>query len=349
MLKLIFSQPVENQEKIINNYSFALMRASIYLTVLLIVFSFKAKAQQSTEVTRPKFMVVGYTRNHLNLLDEVKQLPLDKITHLNIAFVNPDSTGQFKTPANLKKVTKLSHKKQVMVLLSIGGGAPPKYLSSFLTFDKRTGFISSLIALAVANNVDGIDVDLEGRMIDSNYESFVTDLGIALRAKKKLMTAAIATYYADRYSDKALAQFDFLNEMSYDKTGPWNPDRPGQHAPFDMAVSDIDYWTVKRGIVKAKLNLGLPFYGYGFGNGAPADISFKDLIATYPGAENSDEVTVAGGGRIYYNGVTTIKRKTTLALKNAGGVMIWQLLQDADAGKSLVNAIDEEIRLRSQQ
>jgi GH18 family chitinase len=110
-----------------------------------------------------------------------------------------------------------------------------------------------------------------------------------------------------------------------------------------MAVSDLDYWTNTRGIAKEKLSLGVPFYGYGFGAGAPADINFKDLVKQYPGAENTDEVTVAGGGIIYYNGIPTIKNKTMLALQNAGGVMIWQLMGDDPGNKSLLNVINTTI------
>jgi GH18 family chitinase len=53
---------------------------------------------------------------------------------------------------------------------------------------------------------------------------------------------------------------------------------------------------------------------------------------------------VAGGGIVYYNGAATIKAKTTLALRKAGGVMIWQLLQDATGSYSLLTAIDSLVK-----
>jgi len=63
-------------------------------------------------------------------------------------------------------------------------------------------------------------------------------------------------------------------------------------------------------------------------------------VAQYPGAENTDQVSTTGGGIIYYNGIPTIKQKTAFAIKQAGGVMMWQLLQDAGGDQSLLNAID---------
>ncbi|MGZ3874086.1 MAG: hypothetical protein ACXVJD_14285, partial [Mucilaginibacter sp.] len=110
-----------------------------------------------------------------------------------------------------------------------------------------------------------------------------------------------------------------------------------------MAVADLDYWTNGRGIPKEKLSLGLPFYGYGFGAGAPSEISFGRLADQYPGAENTDQLSVAGGGIIYYNGIPTIKNKTQLALQRAGGIMIWQLMGDGKGDKSLLNVINDTI------
>ena len=88
--------------------------------------------------------------------------------------------------------------------------------------------------------------------------------------------------------------------------------------------------------------IGLPFYGYGFGTNAPAGMSYKQIIASYAGAENKDEVTVDGGGIIYYNGISTIKQKVGFAKSNnAAGVMIWQLLGDSTGSLSLLKAIND--------
>ena len=266
-----------------------------------------------------------------------------RISYLNIAFVNPDQNGNFSALAGLGQVVTAAHAKNVKVLVSIGGGSAPAYYTSLLADSTRATVINNIVRFMSENQFDGVDVDLEGALIDNNYEAFITGLSTILKPKNKLLTAAIATAYQSQYSDKALALMDFVNVMSYDKTGPWNPANPGQHSPYDMAVSDLSYWNGTRGIPKAKLNLGVPFYGYGFGTNAPSSISFGDLVTQYPGSENTDQVTVTGGGIIYYNGIPTIESKTTLALKNAGGIMIWQLMQDAGGSKSLLNAINVTI------
>ena len=53
--------------------------------------------------------------------------------------------------------------------------------------------------------------------------------------------------------------------MSYDRTGPWRPEKPGPHAAYEHAVEDLEYFGVVRKRPKDKMTLGLPFYGYGYG------------------------------------------------------------------------------------
>lgn len=316
----------------------------IYVAMLfcLLLTAFKNTNGQDVQAGK-SFRVIGYLpvfgmHNGSNV-----NFDFGRINYLNIAFVNPDSAGNFNVPSALNAIVDAAHVKHTKVLISVGGGSAPAYYSKLLSDTLRNILITNLVNLTGKYNLDGIDVDLEGERIDNNYEAFVTGLSAALKPKGKLLTSAVATAYKSRYTDNALAVYDFINIMSYDKTGPWRPQDAGPHAPYDMAVTDLDYWTNTRHIAKDKLSLGLPFYGYGFGAGAPADINFKNLVIQYPGAENADQFTVPGGGVIYYNGINTIKNKTTLALQNAGGIMIWQLLGDAEGDKSLLNVINNTI------
>lgn len=312
------------------------------LLLILIVSRLLAYAQQPRH---SRFRVIGYLRTQNITGGQVIPVDFSKVTHINIAFINPDSLGNFHDLAGLKTFVVQMHQKHVKVLASIGGGSAPAYYSTLLSKVYRGDFVQKLAQLAELYDLDGIDVDLEGERVDTNYESFVIDLSAQLKPKGKLLTAAVATVYKDRYTDKALALFDFISIMSYDKTGPWRPEKPGPHAPYEMAVEDMNYWAGEKGIAKERLNLGIPFYGYGFGPGAPADLSFRKIVGTYTGAENKDELILPEGGTIYYNGIPTIKNKTSLALQQAGGIMIWQLLQDAQGDVSLLKTVNETINI----
>jgi len=304
----------------------------------------------SCAVTKPRndksgFKVVGYYSLQAAMRDTLSKVPFDKVTHINLWFLNPDTLGNFNQDFSaLRPFINAAHDKNVKVLASIGGGSPHPYYHALLKDDKRTVFINNLMAVVTKNNLDGIDIDLEGGDIDENYENLVVELASELKSQKKMITAAIAVYYKDKLSDKALAQYDFVNVMSYDRTGSWRPEKPGPHSTYAHAMEDLEYFGVERKIPKEKMVLGVPFYGYGFGPelSSPAiGMNYAQIVAQFPGAESFDEYQMPDGKILYYNGIETIKQKTTLAKEKASGIMIWQLKADAPGKLSLLQAINE--------
>ena len=234
--------------------------------------------------------------------------------------------------------------------------------------EKRQGLIKNLVSKVLQYDVDGVDVDLELGYVfgpnsmavsrsfprenpaipgtDPNYRIFIIELAQALRSHHKLITVALPSRPADVVTQEVLSQFDFINIMSYDHTGQSRPDRPGHHAPYPDAIDDLDYYQNTLMVPKEKLILGVPFYGRGFGPGLNdpviAYMNYIDIVSTYAGAEWVDHWHLPNGYIMYYNGIPTIKNKTELAKKEAGGIMIWQILADMPTGKkSLLNAINE--------
>jgi GH18 family chitinase len=276
-------------------------------------------------------------------MENPKDVPFKQLTHINLWFFNPDSLGNFTQDlSGIEPFVTKAHRKDVKILFSIGGGSKQKQYHKLLKDEYRGALVSNLVEQALKYNVDGIDVDLEGSDIDDNYENFVIELGKALRVHNKLLTAAIAVYYKDQLSDKALAQYDFVNVMSYDRTGPWRPEKPGPHAAYEHAVADLDYFGTVRNIPKEKMTLGVPFYGYGYGPEltSPAiSMNFHEIVTAFPGSEHVDQWKREDGKIIYYNGIPTMKKKTELAKEKAGGIMIWQVRGDAKGSKSLLKTI----------
>jgi len=277
---------------------------------------------------------------------ENDKLPLRQLTHINLWFLNPDSLGNFPPDAKMvQPFIERAHGKNVVVLFSIGGGSPQPQYHELLKPAKRQLLISNLVDIVIETNADGIDVDLEGALIDENYEGFVSELKDRLHSSGKMLTAATAIYYKDQLTDNALAQFDLLNVMSYDRTGPWRPDKPGPHAPYEAAVEDLDYF-LGRGIPREKLTLGVPFYGYSFdpsGKLEPGSMNYREIVKRFKRADKKDELILPDGRVLYYNGKATIIAKTQLAKQKASGVMIWQIMGDARGKKSLVKAIHKQL------
>lgn len=312
---------------------------SIFGILLLIVISVKGQIRKDKE-----FRIVGYYLLQPAMTVDIKTVPFDKLTHINLAFLNPDTLGNFNQDLSpLIPFIKAAHAKNVKVLPSIAGGGDHSYYHKLLRDDHRAKLINDLLLITLQYGFDGIDVDIEGSDIDENYEKFVVGLANVLKPHGKLLTSAIAYAYRDALSDKALAQYDFVNIMSYDKTGPWNISRPGPHSSYEHAVADLDYFSTVRKIPKDKMVLGVPFYGYGFSTtNAPAvSRNYRQILTEFPNAELSDEIAWTDNVTMYYNGSETMKRKTKLAKEKGSGIMIWQIVGDANGDKSLLKVINE--------
>jgi len=314
----------------------------LLLTLSSMLLSFECRAQEE----KTKFRIVGYYSLKSAATANLASVPFDKLTHINLYFLNPDSVGNFNQDlSGLIPFIDTAHSHNVKVIPSIAGGGPHPYYHNLLKKNKRKKLVNDLLQIVLTNNFDGIDVDLEGSDIDENYEAFAIDLARKFHKHKKLVTSAIAVFYKDQLSGKALKQYDFVSVMSYDHTGPWTPEKPGPHSTYEQAAEDLDYFITVRKIPKSKVGLGVPFYGYGFGptlTSPPSSLDYAQIVAEFPGAELADSVVMPGGAIMYYNGIATIKRKTDLAKEKASGIMIWQLSGDALADKSLLKVIYEE-------
>ena len=298
----------------------------------------------STGMLRAQFRVVGYLPKYTSTFaDHLNAFDFTKLTHLNVAFFNPDTAGNFPSSqgTGLSQIVTKAHLNNVKVLISIAGGSNQSQYAKLLLNSNRAAFINKLVALVSLYNVDGIDVDLEGDNIDTNYESFVTELADTLHPSGKLLTAALAYYTRAKISDNAMAAFDFVNLMAYDLAGK-------EHSPYSFSKLTVDYWRDTRGVAASKLTLGVPFYGYYKMGTALTAMFYKDITAAYTGAENRDTIKRTDGYVVNYNGKPTIMNKTALAMARGGGVMIWQLLQDdTSSNKSLLKAIVDKIHSAS--
>lgn len=303
------------------------------ITVFLLVFFLNIKAQ---------YKVVGYLPAYGNNIGvHINDVDYEKITHLNIAFFNPDTNGDFPTKKweGLSEIVSKAHQNNVSVLLSLAGGSDQSQYEKLMGDEHRTNFINKIIALVDDYGADGIDVDIEGKnIIDGYYEKFVIELAARLKQKGKLITGAVAWWTRAKITDACLNVYDFINIMAY-------AGNEKVHASMEYAERHINYWKVNRGLPAYKLALGIGFYGrYDLPDRKFRTFKYKDLVEKYPGAAYQDSVKNEADGRIiYYNGINRTKEKTQLALREAGGVMIWQLLQDAKGEASLLKAIDEKV------
>lgn len=307
---------------------------------------FGAAAFAASAPARPK--VVAYVPNWIDVAAFAETIDYAKITHINVAFENPtNDDGDLSFNAKDAVLVAKARENKVKILVSIGGGSASsdktllKRYFALIADGQRAGFVAKLAAYVQSHGFDGLDVDLEGPSINEDYGKLIADLAAVLKPKGKLLTCALSKGYGgSKVPDAALGHFDFVNIMAYDGKGPWDPKSPGQHSSLQFAKDNVDYW-LKRGLARDRAVLGVPFYGYGFGEAQKnRDYPYNKILAEFPGAETKDEV----GQTVWYNGLPTIRAKSRYVVEHGlGGVMIWSLDYDVPGEKSLLTAIHEEL------
>lgn len=305
---------------------------TFYLFYMLLFLS-------SSCIFSQQFKSIGYLPYYR--FDLIDQIQLEKLTHLNVAFANPDEFGTLSVnDIDIGPVVNRAHNAGLEVFISLGGGGISfSKWENLIRPQNRSEFIQKIIKYTRENNMQGIDVDLEWDNVNEDYSSFVLELNDSIDKYDLILTAALpGTYRYPEISDAALAAYDWINLMAYDLTGPWAPNNPGPHSPYSFALNSIDYW-VDKGVEKERLTLGVPFYGYDFANqNNVIGLSYRDIISMNSANAQLDQV-----GQIYYNGLFTIERKTVLALQESSGIMIWELGQDSFDEYSLLDKIHSVI------
>ncbi len=280
------------------------------------------------------FRIVGYVGD---VDGSVEQIQFGKLTHVNYAFLTPNSDGtiaDLANPSKLDEIVACAHAAGVKVLISVGGwGWDPQFESFVPDPMMRATFVRLLDEFVAAHSLDGADMDWEYPDPGASavrYLSLMTELRAAL-PRPALLTAAVVAQ--GRTGEGILADVfplvDFLNVMAYDGPGP-------SHSPYGYAEQSLAYWG-GRGLPRDKTVLGVPFYS------RPVEVPYRKLVATSAAAPNADELDYFGT-TVNYNGIATIKAKTELALSRASGIMAWSLAQDTGDSTSLLGAIDEMVR-----
>lgn len=288
------------------------------------------------------FKVVGY----FVLGDDASKIHYDTMTHLNFAFLVPQKNGALEPldsddAKQLDQLVATAHQHGVKTLISVGGwGTAAAFEGATATEKLRETFVQNMMTFVANHHLDGIDIDWEypgpnKPRLSAAYLDLMRRLSQRLHANGELLTTAISpeSWIIDSYQPKQLSPLvDWINIMAYD-----NNSHDG-HSTFAFAQRSLAA-CVKDGIPKDKCVLGLPFYGRKRADFAQ-DIRYSQLLqkGANPHADLFHDWA--------YNGIDTIQKKVALAKREAGGVMIWQLGQDADASNpnALQNAIRTALR-----
>lgn len=189
--------------------------------------------------------------------------------------------------------------------------------------------MATIVRFCLDQRLDGIDVDWEhpkNAAEEEAYGKLLADLNSAFDPHGLLLSVTVAA--GQKLPSAAVFAVDGVQPMAYD--------REKRHSTFEESRNDVRVLIDSR-VPPERIILGLPFYGRDVENREA--ITYAEIAAKFDPAPSADQI-----GNIYFNGPDTIRHKTEFAIQSrVGGVMIWELGQDAAGDRSLLKVVRETV------
>ncbi|MCC7264904.1 MAG: glycoside hydrolase family 18 protein [Candidatus Latescibacteria bacterium] len=230
-----------------------------------------------------------------------------------------------------ERARQIKMQQGCLLLLSVGGWDRSAAFPALAADAAARGrFAAGLVEFCREEGFDGVDLDWEHPKDQREGEDFALLLGEISRAFAPAglqLSSALAPW--QDLPAAAYQHLDRIHLMSYDN--------PGRHSTYEAAVADVQR-LLDRGVPAAKIWLGVPFYGRK-PEAFDQALTYAQLLAQF----NPDpEVDEAGG--YYFNGPRTLQRKARFARDGGlGGIMVWELGQDAAGEQSLLRALSQAL------
>lgn len=303
------------------------------------------------------------------------RLPYDRLTIINYAFFLPEPDGRLVgrnpevddlillgTPDPATGVVRaetglcsIAHDRGVKLLLSLGGwDASGNFPAIAASQDRRRTFARSCADAIRRYGFDGIDIDWEypgyephnGTPADgANYLLMLREVRDTLDAlgrasgRRPLLTIAVPAHPSQaRGFDVSTAEevLDFINIMTYDFHGAWDPvsdhNAPlfasGTGDPAQCVDASFRLYRDTYGFPAARINIGAAFYGRTYRN-------CTDIRMPHGGA---DTVNFPPEGTPHYHAITAVAGRCSRRWDDQAGVPYLV----CDAWNSVVSYDDEE-------
>lgn len=293
-------------------------------------------AGQTSPRAATAFKVMGYLPSWSG---SVSSIQFSKLTHINYAFAIPTSTGGYNAIDNTSKLSSMvsaAHAAGVKALLSVGGGGGGGGFSGIVASQANiNNFVNNTISLCNQYGLDGVDIDWEYPSVGTeanNFLTMMTALSTALHNSGRILSVAVIGLGGDYIVSGIFNVVDIVMIMAYD-------DNNFLHSTYELGTQCMAYW-LGRGCPASKAVLGVPFYGHDSSqspNSATAQVQYNTIVA------NGGNPSLDVSGPIGYNGLLTMKSKTSYAMSVGGGIGIWELSGDGTGANSLLSAINQVI------
>jgi chitinase len=284
----------------------------------------------------PRFRVAGYLPDYR--LASFDQSTAASLTDLILFSAELTSDGDLDM-SRLKqcpweKLRELQTRHHVRVQLAIGGWDRSAHFAAVTaSSEKRAKCIASIRRILQQHQLDGVDFDWEhprNAVEEQGYATLLQEVRQALGPHRHTLTVTMASW--QRLPASGIASVDGVQVMAYD--------HDQRHSTFEGSRRDVQK-LIDAGIPSAKVILGLPFYGRQVTTREA--MTYRDIRVKWSPASDTDEVE-----QFYFNGPATIRRKVEYAIDSRlGGVMVWEVGQDAPGPESLLKVIQDTVQRHS--
>jgi GH18 family chitinase len=311
------------------------LATSVWLVLCFGAMLVSATADDRADVKNPSdtlpFRVVGYLPDYrLATFDESAAR---LVTDLVVFSAEVDASGRLDTKRlpseQLRRLKQIKQRTRVGLTLCVGGWDRSRgFAAMTASSESRKRFIHECTRFCLDQRLDAIDFDWEhpaNEAEQQNYARLLTETKAAIQEHGLAVSVTMAAW--QQLAPAVFQAVDAVHVMAYD--------HEGRHSTLDGAKRDIEL-LLDRGVPPNKLLLGLPFYGRGI-TSADRTLTYAEILRKHSPAPDVDEVD-----GLFFNGPQTIDRKVAFAKgSRLGGVMIWELGQDAAGEKSLLRRLSQ--------
>jgi chitinase len=320
---------------------------------------------------------MGYYAGYDSTSYPVSAIEWAGMTHIAVAFYFPTATGAFDESLSQGSaaqgatlghaIVTAAHAHGVKAVASLGGADSRTQFLAATASGVRGTFVGSIVKLAADYGYDGIDFDWES--LETADEPVLLDLmqKVRQRAPGLLLTIPVGVINVNMPGDLSgyvalSAAADQINIMSYGAAGAWEGWKSWHSSALyqqdnatPMSVDSSVKAYVGAGVPKAKLGIGIGFYGLCYTppvtapdqalNGSTVaasdgDISYANIMTSYysPAAAKWDGFARVpylsfaaatgpkGCGYISYDDDRSIGEKGAyLKAQGLGGVIMWEI------------------------
>jgi chitinase len=223
----------------------------------------------------------GYYPGYEQSAMPASQVDFAALTHVIHFSVWPKADGSLNktingiTPTTSADLISRAHAAGKKVLFSVSGSTSGGFGGATTNANQAT-FITNLCNFMSTYGYDGIDIDWEPLASSDalQYTNFIIELRTALNTYSPYRMLTVATAEQPSWFNKLQGQFDQINLMTYDLSGPWG----GWVTWFNAPIYDGGYRFastgglvpsadgmvtkfVNAGVASGKLGIGIAFYG----------------------------------------------------------------------------------------